>query len=90
VIADLAGPVEFSTADLLWLLLAGTLALFGLPLIGAAFTYFRYKKRAAENPDGPSPSPIGRAAIVFVIVLAAQTADDVGLVLVRRYAVGTN
>jgi cation transporter-like permease len=73
VLHDLAGPVEFSAADIAWLLLAGTLALFGLPLCAAVYTYVRYKRRAAEDPEAPSPSLIGRAAIVFVVVFVAQT-----------------
>ena len=73
VLQDLAGPVEFSTADIVWLLLAATLFLFGLPLIAAAYTYVRYKRRASEDPAAPAPSPLGRAAIVFVVVFVAQT-----------------
>jgi hypothetical protein len=67
---ELAGPVEFSTLDLMWLLLAGSLALFGLPLILAGVAYIRYRKRAHIDPE--APPPLGRAAIVFVAAFVAQ------------------
>lgn len=71
MINDFAGPIEFSAADIAVLLLAAALALFGLPLIAAVFTYVRYKRRTAEDPD--PPSLLGRAAIVFAVVFVAQS-----------------
>jgi hypothetical protein len=39
---ELAGPVEFSTGDIIILVLAGALMLSALPLIGAAIAYVIY------------------------------------------------
>jgi hypothetical protein len=67
---ELAGPVEFSGTDLAWLLFAASLALFGLPLIGAAITYVYYRRPARRDVAGLSPA--GRAGIAFVVVFVAQ------------------
>jgi hypothetical protein len=67
---ELAGPVEFSTGELLILLLAAALMLFALPLIGGTIAYVLYRRRA--RVDSTAPRPLGRAAIVFVAVFVAQ------------------
>lgn len=67
---ELAGPVEFSTGDLVILVVAGALLLFGLPLLAAAVTYIVYRKRARTDPA--TPSALGRAGIAFVAVFGAQ------------------
>lgn len=66
----LAGPVEFSTADLILLVVVGAVMLFALPLAGGAIAYVRYRRRARADPE--TPWPLGRAAIVFVAVFVAQ------------------
>jgi hypothetical protein len=42
-------------------------------LIAAVFTYVRYKRSTSEELDAVPPSPMGRAAIAFVVVFVAQT-----------------
>jgi hypothetical protein len=67
---ELAGPVEFSTGDVVILILAGALLLFGLPLVAAAVAYLVYRKRARTDPG--APSALARAGIAFVAVFGAQ------------------
>jgi hypothetical protein len=67
---ELAGPVEFSTGDIIILVLAGALMLSALPLIGAAIAYVLYRRRARVDPQ--TPRPLGRATTVFIAVFVAQ------------------
>ena len=70
MIHDLAGAVElFSGTDIAWLLLAALLALFTLPLMGAAFTFAHYRRQARTVVGS---SPLGRAGLAFIAVFWAQ------------------
>jgi sterol desaturase/sphingolipid hydroxylase (fatty acid hydroxylase superfamily) len=65
---ELAGPVEISIPGSV--VLGVLLVVFLLPMTAYALTYFHYRKRARQDPDGPWPA--GRAMAAFAIVAFVQ------------------